>query len=332
MNRKDMELEKALDNLFCDVSVDSNQDETNIRYEVIDKTDDDIYFGNNYSSQNNKIINNNIDTEYKENIENDTMSFSEVELITKPEIDENADELESTHNEKDIEENDTIIFSTEEKEKINDFVYSNNVTNEDKNENNENRPTYGDFEEQNVQNGDDVDTNLVESNLDIKKIIIYFMIGILFGLVLIFFLLSSDKEKEVGIINCSFAAEDDNYKITEQYKITHVDDIISYVEGTYLYTAKTEEFENQVEFIKKEKLPAIINSNGMSGFTYVPETASNYFKVQTYLDYDAFDLNAIKNINQDTTPLSFFNINVNKKYVDLKNNLEKKGFKCTLNK
>lgn len=313
MNQKDIELEKALDDLFGDASSDSIKDDLNENYEVINEMDDNILIGNIDNVQNEEITNINIDNKTMGNIENDTIIFPGIELITSSESEDNIDEVQSSKNN---EETDKIIFSNQEKEN-NDEI--SNLKDDNYDENIENK------EEQ-----EEVSSS--ENNLDIKKIIIYFIIGILLGFVLIFFLLSRDEKQEVGISNCSFVSEDDNYKISDQYKITYVDGIISYVEGTYLYTAKTKEYENQVEFIKKEKLPAIINSNGMSGFTYVPETASNYFKVQTYLDYDAFDINTIKNINQDTTPLSFFTIDVNKKYEDLRNNLEKKGFKCTLNK
>lgn len=313
MDQKDIELEKALDDLFGDASSSDNE-KTNINYEIIDKTDDNISSDNDYSFEKIEVVNNDKDTEY---IENDTMIFPSIE----PDIFEND------------KESHTITFSNEETENINEFAHSTIDTNQDEIGIDKQQSINDSFGEEPVENNNVVqDDVLIENNLDVKKIIIYFIIGILLGFILIFFLLKRDKEKEVGVINCSFASEDDNYKITEQYKITHVDDIISYVEGTYLYTAKTEEFEKQVEFVKKDKLPAIINSNGMSGFTYIPETSSNYFKVQTYLDYDAFDINAIKNINQDTTPLSFFTINVDKKYEDLKNNLEKKGFKCILSK
>ena len=168
-----------------------------------------------------------------------------------------------------------------------------------------------------------------KSTFNIKKIIVYFFIGIIIGFILIFCLINYKNDKELKT-SCFFSAEDDDYKITDEYKITYKNNKITYVEGTYVYTAKTEEYKKQVEFIKEEKLPIIINSNGMSGFTYTYESSSDFFKVYSYLDFEEFNMDKINKINQDTTPISFFKIKTDKKYEKLKESLEKKGFKCTL--
>lgn len=168
-------------------------------------------------------------------------------------------------------------------------------------------------------------------NISQKKIILYFLIGFILGFILIYIIVNFIINKE-KVINCSYSASDTGYKVTDEYKIKYKNNTILKVEGTYTYTAKNEEYKSQIEYIKKEKIPVIINSNGMKGFTYLYEVSDSYFKVNSYLDYDLFDLDNINKINQDNVPISYFKITNDKSVKKLKSELVSKGYTCNLSK
>lgn len=169
------------------------------------------------------------------------------------------------------------------------------------------------------------------SNASNKRIFIYFIIGFVVGLILIYVIINFVIGKE-KVVNCAYSAEDKGYKVTDEYKIRYKNDEILYVESVYSYTAKTDEYKPQIEYVKDEKLPVIINSNGMSGFTYVYETSENFFKVSGYLDFTLFDYKKINKIDQKVIPISYFTINSKPSFKVLKKSLEKEGYVCTISK
>lgn len=162
-----------------------------------------------------------------------------------------------------------------------------------------------------------------------KRIIIYFVIGFIIGLALIYVIVSYLNGKE-RVINCSYQAEDAGYRVTDEYKITYVNDDVTYVEGVYNYTAKTDEYKQEVAYVKEEKLPVIINSNGMKGFTYIYETNDTFFKVSSYLDFTLFNYDEIGKINQEVTPISYFDINSKMSVNDLRTLFEDQGYVCNV--
>lgn len=140
---------------------------------------------------------------------------------------------------------------------------------------------------------------------------------------------SNNKEK---VTNCFLEAEDTGYKITDEYKITYVGSKIKYVDGKYVYKAKNEEYKSQIEYIREEKLPIIINSNGMGGFTYLYEVGDDYFSVNSYLDFTLFEFDVIDKNDNESNPISYIKINSKLDYPTLINGLEKNGYKCVLSK
>lgn len=180
--------------------------------------------------------------------------------------------------------------------------------------------------EDNIQNDEQTG-----NNISYKKIILYFLIGFILGFILIYIIVNFILNKE-KTINCSYSAIDIGYKVTDEYKIKYKNNTILNVEGSYTYTAKNEEYKSQIEYIKKEKIPIIINSNGMKGFTYLYEVSDNYFKINSYLDYNLFDLDTINKINQDNMPISYFKITNDKSIKKLKSELVNKGYTCNLSK
>lgn len=164
-----------------------------------------------------------------------------------------------------------------------------------------------------------------------KKIIIYIALGMVLGLIVVFILVNfvfGIEKKEL----CTSTAEDTGYKYTDEYKITYKKNKINYVESTYTYTALNSEYQEQIKYVSDDKLRAIINSNGMPGFTYTYETSDNYVKVNGYLDFTLFNYDEIEKINQEAMPLSYFKISRDMTYKTLKANLEKQGYKCTTTK
>lgn len=164
-----------------------------------------------------------------------------------------------------------------------------------------------------------------------KRIMIYFIIGFIIGLVFIYVIIKFVIGRQ-RVVNCAYSAEDVGYKVTDEYKIRYKNDTILYVESTYNYTAKTDEYKEQIEYVKDEKIPVIINSNGMSGFTYVYETSESFFKVLGYLDFTLFDYKKINKMDQKVAPISYFNINSTPSFKALKKDLEKEGYICTVSK
>ena len=164
-----------------------------------------------------------------------------------------------------------------------------------------------------------------------KKIIIYIALGTILGLIVVFILVNfvfGIEKKEL----CTSMAEDTGYKYTDEYKITYKKNKINYVESTYTYTALNSEYQEQIKYVSDDKLRAVINSNGMPGFTYTYETSDNYVKVNGYLDFTLFNYDEIEKINQEAMPLSYFKISRDMTYKTLKANLEKQGYKCTTTK
>ena len=164
-----------------------------------------------------------------------------------------------------------------------------------------------------------------------KKIIIWFIIGFIIGIILIYVLVNYVFGLE-KVVNCSTSAEDIGYKYTDEYKITYKKNKIIYVQSTYTYTALSDEYKDQIDYVKNEKLKAIINSNGMPGFTYSYENSDDYFKVNGYLDFELIDFKSLSGINQESTPLSYFEISKDLTFEKLKSNLEKSGYQCTASK
>lgn len=162
-----------------------------------------------------------------------------------------------------------------------------------------------------------------------KKIIIYIALGAVLGLIVVFILVNfvfGVEKKEL----CTSVAEDTGYKYTDEYKITYKKNKINYVESTYTYTALNSEYKEQIKYVSDDKLRAVINSNGMPGFTYTYETSDDYVKVNGYLDFTLFNYDEIEKINQEAMPLSYFKISRDMTYKTLKNDLEKNGYKCTI--
>ncbi len=164
-----------------------------------------------------------------------------------------------------------------------------------------------------------------------KSIYIYiFLIILLLVIVLLMFIYDNNSKEK--IVNCSYKANDKGYSITDEYIITYKENKIIYFDGKYIYRALNEEYKNQIDYVKDEKMPVIINSNGMPGFTYIYEIGEDYFSVNSYLDFSLFDYNLIDKNDNDNYPISYITIDSSTTYESLVKNLKKDGYTCTKSK
>lgn len=159
-----------------------------------------------------------------------------------------------------------------------------------------------------------------------KNIIIYFIVGVIIGLIILFVIMYINSGK-TKIVNCSYNKKDDAYTETEEYTITYTGNNINYIEGVYTYKTIPEN-NKQLGVIREQKIPIIINSNGMDGFTHIFEIGDTIFKVYSYYDYEIMNFEKIEKNDSSKTPISYINIDSSKSYKKLKKDMENRGFKC----
>lgn len=273
---------------------------------------DDI-FGSDFIEidSNNNAKNNNDDYFNISPNEDDSSDINDNITINDNEENIDSNNIENTDN--NISENTTIL---------NDDVKADNDSLVIENEPDE------------VSAQTNIETNNVDNNIrkvnnkySKKNIILYFVIGFLLGLILVFAILKNSVNKE-KVINCSYKLSNKGFIVTDEYKITYKNKNISYIEGTYKYTSLTEEYKPQVEVIKEQKLPVIINSNGMSGFTHLYEISDTYLTVNSYYDFSLIDFNIVDKNDNKTTPISYLNFNSSTTIDSLKNDLIKQKYNC----
>ena len=138
----------------------------------------------------------------------------------------------------------------------------------------------------------------------------------------------------IGIIGinrttiCELAASDTGYQFSDKYEILYNKDKIIKIKSEYVYKATSEEFKEQVKYVKESKLPVVINSNGIRGFTYTIEENDNMFKVSGYLNFEEMDFKEIDKQDYDLFPLTYVKINSKTTYSNFTNKLKKQGFAC----
>lgn len=163
-----------------------------------------------------------------------------------------------------------------------------------------------------------------------KGILIILLCAILLVIVILtLFIYNLNCEKNVS---CVYSVNDKNFVLSDTVKITYKKDKISYVNSNYSYAAITKDFKDQIDNIRQEKIPVIVNSNGMKGFTYILNEENDKFSITSSLDFTAFDYDEISKIDQKAKPISYFEIDSNLTYKKLKNILEKQGYTCKKSK
>lgn len=164
-----------------------------------------------------------------------------------------------------------------------------------------------------------------------KKHIMYIIIAMVFIVLIVLSIIklnASFEKKEY----CYYETKDEGYSLTDEYTISYKGNKLLYVEGVYVYNALNDEYKNQIEYIKEEKLPVIVNSNGMSGFTHIYEIGEDTLKINSYYDILSIDFSLVNKNDNKSNPISYVNLKSNTTYKDLKEDLEKNGYKCTPSK
>ena len=306
LEQEDLNVEKALDNIF-------DEDTNKQKEEDLSKTSLNINAVNNedfdYSKIQDEIVINTPDNENKEEINSD------MDSDTKEKDDDKV--LNFIPNNFDNEDKNTSLDESSDKESkdgLNDIVNANL------------EPASG----EDITSSYESYNTPVETESDTPKKnnkMLYLILGAIFITILIIILcvLSINCEKKTS---CSYAVNDTNYKISDTYEIKYKKNKILYVNGKYDYEAKTKDFENQINIIRQEKIPVMVNSNAMKGFTYILDEGNDKFSITSSLDFTSFDYNEISKIDQKTKPISYFEIDSTLTYEKLKNILEKQGYTC----
>ena len=215
---------------------------------------------------------------------------------------------------------------------LNDFsIPVIDIKNDKKDENKEQLIIEDKAVEESKNNGTNNLENTVNKNIPAAKVVIISIMVVLFTLTGVYFLANYNSNKE-KVVNCSYSFNDKNYKITDEYKITYNSKKITYIEGIYIYTSKADEYDEQIKYIKEDKLPPIINSNGMKGFTYTYENTNDSIKIYSYLDYTIMDEEEINSIDQDIKPVSYFKVDLKSNSENLTDLFKKQGYKCVTSK
>ena len=263
--------------------------------------------------------------------------FLEFETNDKSEAD-NKD-LGFNINTNDIESNDdkNIVFEdydisdtdiTSNEIKNDEVAYETNSINNNENIDINNTVYDNSKDSINIQANDAMIDASNNSNKKSKKYIMYIIIAMVFIVLIVLSIIklnASFEKKEY----CYYEAKDEGYSLTDEYTISYKGNKLLYVEGAYAYNALNDEYKNQIEYIKDEKLPVIVNSNGMSGFTHIYEIGEDTLKISSYYDILSIDFSLVDN---KSNPISYVNLKSNTTYKDLKEDLEKNGYKCTPSK
>lgn len=127
---------------------------------------------------------------------------------------------------------------------------------------------------------------------------------------------------------CELKAKDTGYNFSDTYMVIYKKNNIIKIKSSYVYNATDSEFTEQVKFVKESKLPIVINSNGMSGFTYTVEESDNMFKVNGYLDFEKMNFKEVDKQNYDLFPIAYEKIDSKTTYSSFINKLKKEGYSC----
>lgn len=144
--------------------------------------------------------------------------------------------------------------------------------------------------------------------------------------IMILFIISYNIFFKVKTVNYYYSAKLKEYKIIDKYQITKKGNKILSVIGTYKYEVLNDSYKDQLLYIKEEKLPVIINSNSMPGFTYLYEETDKSLSVDSYLDFTKFEYDKINKIDQKKKPISYFKISDKLTYKKFRKYLENKGY------
>ena len=132
-----------------------------------------------------------------------------------------------------------------------------------------------------------------DKRFDSKTAILVLLLCILGSIIMVYILTKSEVNEESSVV-CYQKIQTNDYDSTDEYVLNHFKDKLTYVSGTYVYKAKTENTINNIKEIKKDKLDVIINSNGIDGFTHTYEEGEESVLINSYYDMGLIDFSKIK--------------------------------------
>ena len=170
-------------------------------------------------------------------------------------------------------------------------------------------------------------------NININKNNILYTLGVAGIVLLVILLIITIIIVIFGVkkdVKCVSNATDNGYSFKEIYEITHKKNEIIKIKSLYRYEATSSEYMEQVQFVKNDKIPVVINSNGMKGFTYIIEEKDDMFEVTGYLDFREMDFAEIDKVDKKLFPVSYIEFDSKTTYESLEKMLKKKGFTCSI--
>lgn len=168
------------------------------------------------------------------------------------------------------------------------------------------------------------------NNKNVNSIMVVSIILVLCFVVSIIVILFNTNSEQ--IVSCSFSAKDNGFRIMDEYIIAHKSGHLTFIQGEYEYVATSEDAKSQIDVIKESKLPVIINSNGMPGFTHTYEISSDFIRVYSYYDITQMNFKKVDKNNDEITPISYINLKSTTTYDSLTKDLKKQGYKCVKSK
>ena len=234
--------------------------------------------------------------------------------------------------EDDIEDTimlDNVVFTDKEEPKIDTSKVSEKLDNvidrikkEDNNSIIDNNETIVEDSNISVKNSDEE----VKTSTGIKKIVLAVTIPLLILLICIlsYVLIIGIKEEET----CKSSVKADGYKYSNSYNMIYRKNKLIRLKTSYSYVALTDEYKSQIEFIKNSKLPIVMNSYEMPGFTYKYDLTDNGYYLKGYLDFEQMDFNKLDKHDNTLHPINDIIINSKMSYKSLKKELIKQGYKC----
>lgn len=176
-----------------------------------------------------------------------------------------------------------------------------------------------------VDNNNEFLTNRKKDIISNHPVLYMITFVVILAVLTVFAIYTSNKEQ---ITTCTYAVYDKGYKQTDKYIIAHKSNNLTYIQGEYEYVAIDEEYKEQIELIKNDKLPVIINSNGKPGFTHTYNVDELSIKISSYYDMTKINFKEVDKNNDKTTPLSYLNLKSTTTFKKLQANLQKQGYKC----
>lgn len=258
--------------------------------------------------------------------------------ITFSDYEDEEEKEITTHEDNDISNNDSYVEEDNNKiqDNIDDDVNNDNINNDYYNEEpifltkqSKKDKIFNSIKKENILKNFNKDNIIRKFNKDniLYTLGIIGIISLVIVLVITIFVVVFGVKKNV---KCVSKATDEGYSFMETYEITYKKNDIIRIKSIYRYEATSADFLEQVQFVKKDKVPVVVNSNGMKGFNYIIEEKDDAFEVTGYLDFKEMDFTEVDKVDKKLFPISYIDFDSKTTYKDMEKSLKKKGFTCSI--